>query len=108
MKAVFNLSPGQVTVASNRAQSEYYVVRMISLTSFKRLWELFTSEDTTQEYLYVMHAAIRRDVDPAWHKKIMTDADYKDLRKKDEKKSSKGQSAPQPYSPEGPPPPEEM
>ncbi len=108
MKTVFSLSPGQVAVATNSPKSEVYVVRMISLTPFKDLWEQFISEDTTQEYLYVMRETVRRDVGPAWQEKVKRDADYKDLRKKNDKKSSQGQSAPPSDSPEGPPPLEEM
>ena len=103
MKTVFSLSPGQVAVATNRSKSEVYVIRMISLTSFKNLWEQFISEDTTPEYVDVMRYAIRRDVDPAWRAKVIKDADYKII----EKKPSEGKSAPRPDAPEGPPPPEE-
>ena len=107
MKAVFGLSPGQVAVATNSPKSEVYVVRMVSLTPFKELWEQFVSEDTTQEYLYVMREMVRHDVDPAWREKIKRDADFKDLRKKSDKKSPQGQSAPPPDGSDGPPPPEE-
>ena len=84
MKTVFSLSPGQVAVATNRSKSEVYVIRMISLTPFKVLWDLYISdsEDTTPEYVDVMRFAIRRDVDPAWRAKVMKDADYKKIEKK--------------------------
>jgi hypothetical protein len=108
MQTVFGMTPGQVAIATNPAKSEVYVIRMISLTPFKDLWEKFTSEDTSQqEYLYAMHQALQREVLPAWQAKIKRDADFKDLRKKDEKKGSNGQSAPPMSAPEGPPPPEE-
>jgi hypothetical protein len=108
MKTVFSLSPGQVAVATNRPNSEVYVIRMVSLTPFKELWEQFTSEETSPEYMNIMRDTVRREVVPAWHKKVMTDADFKDLRNKDEKKPSPRQSAPPSDAPEGAPPPEEM
>ena len=107
MKAVFGLSPGQVSVATNRSKSEVYVIRMISLTPFQSLWDQYTSEDTspetTQEYLGVMRYGIRREVDPAWRAKVLKDADYKKV----EKKPGDDKPAPQSDAPEGPPPPEE-
>lgn len=108
MKTVFSLSPGQVAIATNGPKSEAYVIRIISLTPFKELWEQFVSEDTAQEYLALMRGTIRYEVIPAWQEKIKRDADFKDLRKKNDKKSPQSQSAPPPDSSDGPPPPEEM
>jgi hypothetical protein len=108
MKTVFDMSPGQVAVATNRSKSEVYVIRMISLTPFKDLWEQFTSEDTSQEYSYYLSQIVRSEVDPAWRKMVRANADFKDLRQKDDKKSPGRGSTPIQEAPEGAPTPEEM
>jgi hypothetical protein len=104
MEKVFSLSPEQVAVATNVPKSEIYVVRMVSQTPFKDLWDKFTAEDTAREYDYVLRFDIGREVSQAWHAEVMKNAGYK----KEEKKQTDHQSAPSPEGPEGPPPPEEF
>jgi hypothetical protein len=104
MQKVFSLSKDQTAVATNIPKSEIYVVCMISLTPFKDLWDKFTSEDTAQDYMYVLLATTRAEVGMAWHAEVLRNAGYK----KEERKLAERQSAPSPDVPEGPPPPEEF
>jgi hypothetical protein len=107
MQKVFKMRPGQVEVATNMAESEIYVVRMIELTPFVDLWEDFTSSETVPHYFPLLVETVRREVDPAWRAQVLAEAKFKDNRK-ELKKSAEGRPAPQSDEPAGAPPPEDM
>ncbi len=106
MQKVFSLTPDQVSVATNLSKSEVYVVRVVSMTPFKELWEKYTSDETAQDYLAVMIRTVHAEVDPAWRAQILKDADFKDQRT-EQRKANERQPAPLP-EPEGQPPPEDL
>jgi hypothetical protein len=104
MKKVFGMHAGQVEVATNVANSEIYVVRLIEFTPFRELWDDFIAPETAQDYMGLLMESVRAEVDPAWRAQVLREAKFT----KESKKADEGDSAPAPDGPEGQPPPEDL
>ncbi len=94
MRQAFNLSSGKTEVSSNRAQTDFYVIRLVKLTPYEVLWSMFKENEASDRYATVSQD-VQFEVAKAWREEIYTSAGFKrELPKAGSKAAAASQQGP--------------